>query len=120
MPLTPLYSITDHPLLSDKFAGLKSDEARDAQHQLAELLLNLTPPAYTGVQAEELGYAIVSQINFQLQKSLEPEVVKSQSNTHPGMTTAYRDRYVSPLAWSIVSRVTRVRTVGFTPPGIGV
>ena len=120
MPLTVLYDITDHPLLSKKYTGLATDPERQAQQIMAEMLLDLRAPAYTGDAALELAYAVVAQINFQLQHGLEPEVVKSVSNTHPGLTTSYRDRYVSPAAWAIVQRVTGVKTVGFTPPGIGV
>lgn len=119
MALAPLYAIDAHPLLSKKFDALPPEE-QEAQHLLAEMLLDLRAPVYTGNPALELSYAVVEQINFQLQRGLEPEVLKSVSNTHPGNTTAYRDRYVSPAAWAIVQRVTGVKTVGFTPPGIGV
>ncbi len=118
--LTALYDIDAHPLLSGKYAGLKTDDERDAQHLVAEMLLDLRPPAYTGDKAEELGYAVVRQINFQLEHGLTPEIVKSTSTTHPGLTTSYRDRYVSPVAWDIVKRDTGRTTIGMTPPGIGV
>jgi hypothetical protein len=120
MSLTWLYEIDTHPLLTDKWRGLPSDDTRDAQHILAELLLDLRPPAYTGVSAEELSYAVASQVIFQLEHGITPEVIRSVSNAHPGNTTTYRDRYVSPVAWAIVRRVTGMTTVGMTPPGIGV
>lgn len=118
--LLPLYDITEHPLLSEQYNKLKTDEEREAQQIKAEMLLGLVAPAYTAAKAEELAYAVVEQINFQLQHGIEPDVLKSVSNAHPGNTTAYRNRYVSPTAWAIVERVTGVKTVGFRAPGIGV
>lgn len=123
MPLAPLYDITDHPLLANaenKFNKLATPEEKTAQQLLAEMLLNLRAPAYAGDDAEELGFAVALQIIFQMERGVEPATVKSVSNTHPGNTTAFRDRYVAPEAWAIVSRVTGVKTVGFTVPGIGV
>src|SRR5690242_2429966 len=119
MPIPLLYDITDHPLLSDAYTRLATDEAREANQVLAEMLLGLKAPAYAGEAAERLGYAVVIQINFQLQHGIEPAVLKSVSNTHPGNTTSYRDRYVDPMAWKIVEEVTGVVTVGFKAPGIG-
>lgn len=120
MALVPLYPVTDHPLLSEKFAGLKVPGAQAAQNVLAELLLGLSPPPYVDAEAEQLTMAVVLQINYQLERAITPDVLKSMSNTHPGNTTAYRDRYISPGAWAIVERVTGVRYVGFTVPGRGV
>lgn len=118
--LTALYDIDSHPLLSGKYKGLATDDERDAQHQVAEMLLGLLPPAYTGDKAEKLCYAIVLQVNFQVEHGLTPDITKSVSNAHPGNTTTYRDRYVSPVAWDIVRHVTGRTTPGLTPPGIGV
>lgn len=120
MPLTVTYPIEGHPLLSGKYTGLKTQGEKDSNYHMAEMLLGLVPPPYTGEKAERLVYAIVLQVNFQLEHGLTPEIVKSVSNTHPGMATTYRDRYVSPVAWDIVRFVTGRTTVGFTPPGIGV
>lgn len=120
MPIAALYPVTGHPLLGEKFAKLKTDEERDAYVILSELLLDLRAPAYTGQDAEELTYANVMQVNFQLEHGLTPEITKSVSQSHPGNTTTYRDRYVSPAAWAIVQRVTKVQNVAFRPPGIGV
>lgn len=119
MPLTALYDITDNPLLEEKYKKLKDDGVRLSNQILAEMVLGLKAPLYTGSDAEEIVYAIVEQINYQLQKGVEPEVIKSVSNTHPGNTTTYRDRYLSPIAWRIIERVTGVKTVRFAPFGHG-
>jgi hypothetical protein len=116
----PLYDITGHPLLSDKYNKLKDDDEKTAQNYVAELLLNLREPVYTGDDADELGHAIVRQINFQMEQGITPEVLRSVSNAHPGNTTQYRDRWVEPGAWAIVARVTGVQQVRFVPPGFGV
>lgn len=117
--MPPLYDVGSHPLLGEKFTKLKTAPEREAHNILAELLLDLRAPAYTANDALELVYAVVMQINYQMEHGTAPEVTKSISNTHPGNTTAYRDRYVSPMAWAIVQRVTKVQTVGFRPPGFG-
>lgn len=115
--IATLYPVAGHPLLSDKYAGLKDDDQRHAHHVMAELLLRLLPPAYEDDEAVMLTMAVVQQINFQLQQEIEPEILKSKSNTHPGNTTAYRDRYLSPRAWAIVERVTGAEVVAFSVPG---
>ena len=116
-----LYTITGHPLLSSKFLGLSDDDTREAYQTMAELLLDLRPPAYnTGTDADDIAYAIVAQINFLLQQDLDPEIVKSVSLSHPGMVTQYRDRYRSARAYEIVALVTRVKQVRFDVPGRGV
>jgi hypothetical protein len=120
MPLVPLYDVTGHPLLSEQFNKLKTAEEKTAQMIMAHLLLNLRAPAFSGDEAEELGYAIVRQVNYQIQRGISPEVMKSISNTQPGITTTYRDRYLDPGAWAIVARVTGVATVGFSPTAPGV
>jgi hypothetical protein len=119
MALAILYPVAGNPLLGQKFLQLDPLE-QDPQVLLAEMLLNHTSPAYAGDAGEQLAYANVLQINFQLEKGLTPEIHKSVSQSHPGNTTTFRDRYVSPEAWAIVQRVTKIRVVGFRPPGIGV
>lgn len=116
--LTTRYKIAGHPLLSGKYLGLKDEDQRRAHHVMAELLLalNVGDP-YQDEDAEALALAVVEQVNFQLAQDLDPLINKSVSNTHPGMTTAYRDRYLSPRAWAIVERVTGVETVAFSVPG---
>lgn len=114
MPLTPLYDITDHALLGGKY--LKSEPPEQVAVQImAELLLNLRIPVYTGTDAEELGYAIVRQINFILEHGVTPDIMKSVNQQQPGTTVTYRDRYLDPGAAAIVARVTRTATVGFSP-----
>lgn len=118
--MDPLYVVTGHPLLIPKFAGLASDEARKEHNNLAELLLGLKAPAYVGDDATKLVMAVVLQINFQLERGLDPLVNKSISNQHPGNTTTYRDRIVSPEAAAIVEKVTGARQVAFRVPSYGV
>lgn len=119
MALAPLYDITAHPLLGGKYTGLKTPEEKEATQILAELLLDLRGPAYTGDDAEELAYAVVRQINFQLEHGITPDIMKSVSQSTPGTTTAYRDRFKDPGAAAIVARVTKVATVGFSPMPYG-
>lgn len=118
MALSPLYDVAGHPLLGAKFTAL-GEERQESEQILAELLLNLTKPVYTGDDAEELGYAIVRQINFQLEAGITPEVMKSVSKTVPGNVETFRDRYLEPGAAAIVARVTKVATVGFSPMARG-
>lgn len=120
MAVTPLYPVTDHPLLGKAFLALPDDDRRAAENVKAEMLLGLKAPAYTGDDKTKLTYAVVEQINFQLEQGLSPDIHKSVTNSQPGMMTAYRNRLVSPDAWKIVSDVTGVQTIGFRPPGIGV
>lgn len=120
MALTPLYPVTDHPLLGQKFISLKTEEAQVQENIRAEMLLGLKGPAYTGDDKDRLKLAVVHQINFQLEQGLTPEIHRSVTNNVPGASTAYRNRIVSPEAWKIISDVTGVQTIGFRPPGIGV
>lgn len=118
-----LYDVTTNGLLADptgRFQKLKTDDERTAQNALAELLLNLRPPAYVDGNADDLAYAVALQVAFQLEQGYTPEIVKSQTRTHPGDTTGYRDRYVHAGAAAIVARVTRTATVGFSPTPRGV
>jgi hypothetical protein len=119
MALAPLYDIASHPLLGGKYTALKTPEEKEATQIMAELLLDLRAPAYTCDDALELAYAVVRQVNFQLEHGLTPDVVKSVSQTVPGTTTTYRERYKDPGAAAIVARVTKVATVGFTPMASG-
>lgn len=123
-PLTPLYPDTDTlPLLADangRYRKLKTPEERADQLVLAELLLGLHAPVYTDTDADQLMYAIALQVGFQMEQGvITAQILRSQSNTHPGNTTTYRDRYLHPGAAAIVSRVTKVATVGFTPMTMG-
>jgi hypothetical protein len=114
-----LYAVpADHPLLSGKWPADAGEQA--AQNALAEQLLDLRAPAYTGDAADELTTAVVLQINFQLQHGIEPHVIRTANQSNPGVSTTYRDRYVNPEALAVVCRVTGRRYVGFTVPGAGV
>lgn len=119
MPLAPLYDITAHPLLGGKYNQLKSPEEKEATHIMAELLLGLRGPALVGADAEELAYAVVRQINFGLEHGITPDIMKSVSQTVPGTTTTYRDRYLDPGAAAIVARVTKVAQVRYVPMTTG-
>lgn len=119
MALTPLYDIANHPLLGGKYNQLKTPEEKEATHIMAELLLDLRAPAYTGADGEELAYAVVRQINFAMEHGVTPDVMKSVSQTVPGTTTTYRDRYLDPGAAAIVARVTKVATVRYVPMSRG-
>lgn len=120
MPLQPLYSVDGHPMLGEKYNNLVNPDEAVAHVVLAEMLLGLKAPVYTGEPAERLKFAIAIQVNFQLQQGVEPDVLKSVSNTHPGNTTQYRDRMVSPDARALTQYVTGNTPVGFRPPGLGV
>jgi hypothetical protein len=118
-----LYDVTASSILADptgRFQKLKTDAERIAQNELAELLLGLYPPAYTGDDAAALTVAVAIQVAFQLEQGFTPEIVKSQTRSHPGDTTGYRDRYIHAGAAAIVARVTRTATVGFSPTPRGV
>lgn len=119
MAVNPLYPVADHPLLS-KSAQLKDSDTLTAENVRAEMMLGLKSPAYTGDDKTKLTYAVVHQVNFQIEQGMSPEIHKSVTNNQPGIMTAYRNRLVSPEAWKIVSAVTGVETIGFRPPGIGV
>lgn len=113
-----MYNILAHPLLSDpscRFQKLSSDDERLAQNQMAELLLELYPPAYTGDDASYLATAVAIQVAYQLERGYTPDLTKSQSRTHPGDVTSYRDRYLDSRAHAMVARVTHTATVGFWP-----
>ncbi len=107
-------------LLSDKYAKLASDAERLSYHLLAEQLLDLRAPVYTGTDAEELGFAVVLQINFLLQQGMEPLVKKNIVKGSPSISEGYRDRLINPNAALIVARVTGRQQVRFTPPFAGV
>jgi hypothetical protein len=106
-------------LLSQEFTKLDADD-QAAQQTLAELLLNLTSPAYTGRAGQELAYAVVLQVNFQVRHGVSPSLVRSTGNSRSGDTVTYRDRYIDPAAARIVARVTGVRAVRFEPMPVGV
>lgn len=123
----PLYDITGgHPMLGGKFYGLKDDtlftavEKKKAYNIFAEQALRLKAPAFTGDTADRIKYAVARQINVLLNEGIEPLVLKSISNTTPGNTTQYRDRYVDPLAAQIVEDETGVRPVRYVPKVRGV
>ncbi len=117
-----LYSyVAGDPLLSGKWEGLGDEDQRRSHQELAERLLGLSQPIYTDLDiVGTLHIAIVLQVNFLLEQNLEPELLKSQSNQHPGNMTAYRDRYLSPKAAALVDTVTGRRQVRFEPPTRGV
>ena len=120
MALAPLYPVPeDHPALT-KTVLAKGEEARLVENVLAERVLGLKGPAYTGADKDSLILAVAIQMNFQVEQGLSPDIHKTVNNTQPGMMTAYRNRQVSPDAWRIVSATTGVQTIGFSPPGIGV
>lgn len=109
---------TGNPLLSERWNGLTA--ARQTSEQIrAEMALGLTA-GYDGSDAEELAYAIVLQINFQLARGETPDIQKSVANAKTGLNDTYRDRYVDPEAAAIVARVTGAAQVRFTPMTAGV
>jgi hypothetical protein len=130
--VSPLYDVTGgHPLLGGKFLALKDDatlpgsgftaaEKKAAYNIFAEQALRLKGPVFTGDAADRIKYAVVRQINVLMNEGIEPLVLKSVSNTNPGNTTQYRDRYVDPLAAQIVEDETGVRAVRYVPKVRGV
>lgn len=125
-PLDPLYPDVDTlPLLADsssRYRKLKTNAERLDQLVLAELLLGLSAPAYTGQKGGEIKYGIALQVTYQLEQGfLTAQIMKSVSTGAPASaTTAYRDRYIHPGAAAIVMRATGTAVVGFTPPPRGV
>jgi hypothetical protein len=110
-----------HALLSGQFAGLPDDDQRNAQQEIAELLLGLSSPFPTDPElVEAVKLAVVLQINYQLQQGTEPETVKSMTQNHPGIMTSYRDRYLSPRAAAIVASLMHVKAVRWEVPTRGV
>jgi hypothetical protein len=78
-------------------------------------------PAYTDPDdVARLELAIAMQIQFQLDQSTSPMIHKSETQNKPGITTAYRDRYIHPGAAEIVSRVTKTAHTIFSPATFGV
>lgn len=124
MALAPTYPTVDAlPLLADvgsRYRKLKTNAERTDQVVLAELLLGLRPPAYAGRAADEIMYGIALQVMFQMEQGVTPDIMKSLSNSHPGNTTTYRDRYLSPDAAVLVARATGTKYTGFTIPPSGV
>jgi hypothetical protein len=108
-----------NPLLSASYKALDADEQL-AHHILAELLLDLRAPIYTDTDGEEMSYAIVRQINFQVKHGITPDMVRASSNSRSGVTENYRDRYLDPGAWAIVARIDEREAVEFNAPGVGV
>lgn len=125
MALEPLYPGTDAlPILSDsssRYRKLKTAEERKDQLVVAELLLGLSAPVYTGQDGGSLMYAIALQVNFQMdQGQITAQQLKSEAVNAPGTsTTSYRDRYLHPGAVSIVNRVTKTAITGFVPMAPG-
>lgn len=121
MAIAPLYDLTPAlGMLSGKWPADDTEGKQTQNRLMAEMLLGLQQSAadpYTGDDAERLAYAVVLQINFQMARGMEPMVTKSVSNTHPGNTTTYRDRIVSPDALAIVTQVTGRAIVGFEATG---
>lgn len=122
--MPPLYDVTAHPLLQgagNKFLALKTPEERLAQNELAEQYLGLVPPAYTDEgDIAHLELAIAMQILFQMDQGTSPLIHKSEAQNKPGITTAYRDRFIHPGAAQIVARVTKTAQTIFTPATFGV
>lgn len=124
-PLAPLYPGTDDlPILANpdsRYRKLKSDPERVDQVVVAEMLLGLTDPPYTGRKADEIMYGVALQINFQLEQgTITSQVMRSVSTNAPGNSmTTYRDRYLHPGAVDIVNRATGRAVVGFTPMSPG-
>ena len=113
-------SVPASPLLSSAFTKLPA-ATQSAQHLLAERLLGLVAPAYTGDDADDLGLAVVLQINYQLARGLtEASYLRQSANNKAGNTTTYRDRWIDPDAAQIVARVTGRSQVRFEPATFGV
>jgi hypothetical protein len=108
------------PLLSERWGKLATDAERTAQHIRAEMDLGLRAPVYIGTDAEELTYAIVLQINTNLERGATPVLTKGTANAKSGANETYRDRWVNPEAAAIVARVTGVQAVRFVPVTAGV
>jgi hypothetical protein len=106
-------------LLAQKFTA-KDEAEQVAVNLVAEQLLDLRAPAYTGDAAEELAFAVVLQINYWLARSDEPLVKKAIAQGGTAISTTFRDRWVNPDAAAIVARVTGRQPVRFTVPPAGV
>jgi uncharacterized protein YlaN (UPF0358 family) len=124
--IDPLYPATDAlPLLADessRYRKLKTDAERADQLVVAEMLLGLSGPVYTGRTANEIMYGIALQVNFQLDQGfITAQQLKSISTGAPASnTTSYRDRYLHPGAAAIIARATGMGITGFTAPPPGV
>ena len=115
MALAPIYVLTDvTSLLSAGFTA-KSPTDQATYQVLAEMLLGLVPPAYTSDDGKRLAFAVALQINYQLERGVTPESVRSSGNAAAGNTTTYRDRSVHPGARRIVEQITGVQQVRFQP-----
>lgn len=108
-----------NPLLSERFVRLSAVQ-QTAEQIRAEMALGLRAPVATGTDAEELAFAVVLQINFQLARGETPEIMRTTTNPKTGVNETYRDRIVDPEAAAIVARVTGVQQVRYTPVTAGV
>jgi len=108
------------PLLSDAAQVLATNKPDKflAEHLRAEMLLGLTVPVYEDTDAEELAFAVILQINYQVAHRNKVPDMKAVSSERG--TESFRDRSVDPDAAMIVERVTGRRSVRYEPAGFGV
>ncbi len=105
--MAALYTVTnDHPLASEKVMAMTDEDVFGAQLLTAEVLLGLKSPALTeSADVDKVHLALMHQINFQVQQGLDPLIQSSAGSQHSGDNAAWRDRYINPVAASILAEV---------------
>lgn len=117
MPLTPLYPVTAHPLLSAPAAAL-SGNALAAQTMVAETTLGLWGTGYTGDAKDRATLAVVRQVNLQVADPVDP-TVQSESRGDRSVTYVTRNgvqTLVDAIALQIVEALAED---AMAVPGVG-
>lgn len=100
-----LYDIINSPFLIGAAARLNTlDTARDAYARVAERLLGLSAPAFTGDDAQIATDAVAMQVAHMYAAGVEVFIAKSESRGQRSIT--YRDDVsVNPMAQMLVEQL---------------
>ena len=96
----------DHEMLTPKVKAL-DDEPFAEQVNTAEALLGLIDRKKV-VRARDVKLvllALAHQVNFQVEQGVDPLVERESSSSHTRQSVSWRDRWVNPVATSILAQV---------------
>lgn len=111
-----IYTVAQTDALASPRTRALSPAEFDANVTLAEILLGLHEPALTDeTDVERLQFAIVQQINFQVQQGLDALIeVSSGISSQATKSVVWRDTFVNPRALAIVQSVVPIDTSMWT------
>lgn len=122
--MATVYDVSSNPFLNNekgKFQSLEDPDERESYCLVAEALLRVGENAVTEpTKLVTMQNAISLQVNFLLDQGMAPHIAAQTSQSSPGVTSTFRNRWLDPRAAALAANALGIEAVRFQPPMFGV